>query len=134
MLLAKFDNGQLITTCADDEDREMITGMVADGFKYFVEAGQPDVTSDQLTEFSSLELRYRDEPHQIVAYYEVIDNSPERITAEITRLQAEISSTDYQVIKSYEYALAGEQLPYNIAELHRQRQNLRDRIKELELK
>ena len=30
MQLAKLDNGQLITTYADDEDRELINLMVAD--------------------------------------------------------------------------------------------------------
>ena len=40
MQLAKLDNGQLITTYADDEDRELINLMVADGFKIYVEEQQ----------------------------------------------------------------------------------------------
>lgn len=129
MQLAKFENGQLITTCADNEDREMINTMVADGFKYYIEESAPEVV---LSEFQALELRHREEAHQIVVYYELVDNSPDRIAAEITRLKAELAATDYQVIKSYEYTLAGEQPPYNVAELHQQRQELRDRITEFE--
>lgn len=131
MQLAKLDNGQLITTYADNEDRVMINTMVADGFKVYVEE-QPQVV--QLSEFQSQELRYRDEGFLIVGYYEIIDNSPERIAAEINRLKSELTATDYQVIKSYEYALAAQPLPYDLNGLHSERQQLRERIRELEQK
>lgn len=129
MQLAKLDNGQLITTYADDEDKDIINQMVADGFKIYVEE-QPQVI--QLSEFQSQELRYRDEGFQIVGYYEIIDNNPERIAAEIDRLKFELTATDYQVIKSYEYALTGQPLPYDLDGLHWKRQKLRERIQELE--
>ena len=74
MQLAKLDNGQLITTYADDEDRELINLMVADGFKIYVEEQQ---LSLPLSEFQSQELHYRDEGFQIIGYYEIVDNSPE---------------------------------------------------------
>ena len=50
----------------------------------------------------------------------------------ITELKAELSSTDYKIIKCSECSLAGVDLPYDIAELHAQRQALRDEINELE--
>ncbi len=131
MQLAKIDNGQFINTYADDEDREMINTMVADGFKIYVEEEPQGV---QLSEFQSQELRYRDEGFQIVGYYETIDNSRERIAAEINRLKSELTATDYQVIKSYEYALARQPLPYDLNGLHSERQQLRERIRELEQK
>lgn len=131
MQLAKLDNGQLITTYADDQDRDIINQMVADGFKIYVEE-EPQVV--RLSEFQSQELRYRDEGFQIVGYHEIIDNSPERIAAEINRLKSELTSTDYQVIKSYEYALAKQPLPYDLDGLHSERQQLRDQIRELEQK
>lgn len=131
MQLAKIDNGHLITTYADNEDRDIINTMVADGFKIYVEE-EPQIV--QLSEFQSQEIRYRDEGFQIVGYYETIDNSPERIAAEINRLKSELTATDYQVIKSYEYALAKQPLPYDLNGLHSERQQLRDRIRELEQK
>lgn len=131
MQLAKIKNGQLITTYADNEDREMINTMVADGFKIYVEE-QPQVVL--LSEFQSQELRYRDEGFQIVGYYKTIDNSRERIAAEINRLKSELTATDYQVIKSYEYALVRQPLPYDLNGLHSERQQLRERIRELEQK
>lgn len=51
---------------------------------------------------------------------------------QIAALKAELSATDYQIIKCGEYQLAGRELPYDIAKLHAQRQELRDRINELE--
>ncbi|WP_099463101.1 hypothetical protein [Parabacteroides provencensis] len=129
MQLAKLDNGQLITTYADDQDKDIINQMVADGFKIYVEE-QPQTI--QLSEFQSQELRYRDEGFQIVGYYEVVDNNPDRITAEIDRLKSELTATDYLIIKSYEYALTGQPLPYYLANLHSERQLLRNRINELE--
>lgn len=131
MQLAKIENGHLITTYADNEDRELINQMVADGFKIYVEE-QPQTI--QLSEFQSQELRYRDEGFQIVGYYEIIDNNPERIVAEINRLKSELTATDYQVIKSYEYTLTGQPLPYDLTGLHSERQLLRERIRELEQK
>lgn len=129
MQLAKIENGQLITTYADDEDKDIINQIITDGFKYYVEESAPDVT---LSEFQTLEPCFREEPHQIVSYYKVVDNSPERISAEIERLKAELSATDYQIIKSYEYTLTGQPLPYTLSELHSERQALRNRINELE--
>lgn len=51
---------------------------------------------------------------------------------EINKLKAELSSTDYKIIKCSEYQLAQLEPPYDIAELHKTRQALRDKINELE--
>lgn len=129
MQLAKIIDGQLINTCAADDDRELINTMVADGFKILTQEEPPTV---ELSEFDSLALRYRDEGFQIVAYYELLQNAPEKIAAEIERLKAELTATDYQITKSYEHQLIGQSPPYDIRTLHTDRQKLRDRIKELE--
>ena len=52
--------------------------------------------------------------------------------ARIAELKAELSSTDYKIIKCSECSLAGVELPYDISELHTARQALRDEINELE--
>ena len=75
--------------------------------------------------WNGTEWEYEDHtPHQ--------PTPEERIRAEIERLKAELSATDYKIIKCSEYSLNGQELPYDIAELHAQRQALRDRINELE--
>lgn len=115
MQLAKFDNGQLITTYADNENHELINLMAADGFKIYLEEQQLPLS---LSEFQSQELRYQNEAHQIVGYYEVVDNSPEKVTTGIKRLKDELTATHYQIIKSYEYALIGQPPPYDLTTLH----------------
>lgn len=52
--------------------------------------------------------------------------------ARIAELKGLLNRTDYKIIKCSECSLAGIELPYNIAELHTQRQALRDEINELE--
>lgn len=59
--------------------------------------------------------------------------TPEQIKRKrISELKSELNSTDYKIIKCSECSLVGEELPYDIAELHAQRQALRDEINELE--
>ena len=54
------------------------------------------------------------------------------IQAVIESLKVQIAESDYKVIKCAEMQLLGEELPYNVTELHVQRQALRDKINELE--
>lgn len=51
---------------------------------------------------------------------------------EIDNLKEQIKTTDYKIIKCYEYGLVNQILPYDINELHTNRQALRDKINELE--
>jgi hypothetical protein len=51
---------------------------------------------------------------------------------QIASLKTQLSSTDYKIIKCSEAQLLGEELPYDIASLHAERQALRDKINELE--
>lgn len=51
---------------------------------------------------------------------------------EISVLKAKLSGSDYKIIKCYESSLLGDDAPYNLAELHQERQSIRDRINVLE--
>lgn len=51
---------------------------------------------------------------------------------EIDYLKEKLAETDYKIIKSYEYQLAQLELPYDIQQLHSERQAIRDRINQLE--
>jgi hypothetical protein len=57
----------------------------------------------------------------------------EQMQERIVRLKQALTDSDYKVIKCAEAQMAGVELPYNIAELHAERQELRDMINELEL-
>ncbi len=50
----------------------------------------------------------------------------------IMQLKAELAASDYKVLKAYEYALADEQAPYDVAAFHAARQTMRDEINALE--
>lgn len=51
---------------------------------------------------------------------------------EIQRLKNKLETTDYKIIKCSEYQLVGLDLPYDLQELHEERQAIRDIINELE--
>lgn len=59
---------------------------------------------------------------------ERIDN----INAQINNLKEQLASTDYKIIKCTECSMVGEEMPYDIEELHRERQVIRDEINLLE--
>lgn len=59
----------------------------------------------------------------------------ERITelqVTIESLKEQLSQTDYQIIKAYEYSLVGKEIEYDMQTLHESRQAIRDEINELE--
>lgn len=51
---------------------------------------------------------------------------------EIRNIKAELANSDYKIIKCMEAYLCGEELPYNITELHSERNIKRNEINELE--
>lgn len=58
----------------------------------------------------------------------------QQIRQNIENLKNELKNGDYKVIKCYEASLTKQEMPYNIQELHSQRQLLRQKINELEEK
>lgn len=55
-----------------------------------------------------------------------------QVTAQINDLKEQIATSDYKVIKTYEYTLLGEQTEYDMEAVHAERQALRDQINTLE--
>ena len=74
-----------------------------------------------------------DEEHynQLVSEFEVRKVEQQK-QLEIAQLQKQLDDTDYKIIKCQEYSLAGLELPYDIEQLHNERQALRDKINELQ--
>lgn len=80
-----------------------------------------------------------DKPYHYKHYYYVNDEvecryilSKDLIEKEIDRLKKVLSDSDYIVIKSYEATMIGQPVEYNMGEIHVSRQELRDKINELE--
>lgn len=66
-------------------------------------------------------------------YQEILNReTEEKKQAKIKELQSELNESDYKIIKCNEYKLASLELPYDIEELHKQRQALRDEINKLQ--
>lgn len=72
-----------------------------------------------------------DNGNRISFKYEKVVNTT-KIQGEIDAIKAELSETDYQVIKCYEASLVGEELPYDIKALHTERDLKRAKINTLE--
>ena len=56
----------------------------------------------------------------------------EAIYNEIDELKAQLESSDYMIIKCYEYGMVGLEMPYDVQLLHEERQAIRDIINEKE--
>ena len=54
------------------------------------------------------------------------------INAQINNLKEQLASTDYKIIKCTECGMVGEEMPYDVNELHAERQAIRDEINLLE--
>nr|WP_288892982.1 hypothetical protein [uncultured Alistipes sp.] len=68
---------------------------------------------------------------RIAYHYEPVFDT-QKVRREIEALKAELSNSDYKVIKCYEAAIIGEKMPYDAAVIHAERQSIRDKINELE--
>ena len=76
-------------------------------------------------------VKMQAEESQIVDKEQVVDDNG-LLLSEIERLKSELQESDYKVIKCAEAICLNAELPYNMAELHKERQALRDKINKLE--
>ena len=67
-----------------------------------------------------------------ISFYYVTERDLTKIRKEISELKESLANSDYKVLKCYEASLIGETMPYDIANLHAERQTIRDKINELE--
>lgn len=73
---------------------------------------------------------WADEDYEEVQMY--IPNPVKTNAQQIAERKAQLSATDYKVIKCSECQMLGKEMPYDVAVLHAQRQALRDAINKLE--
>ena len=76
-------------------------------------------------------VKMQAEETQIVDNEQVVDDNG-LLLSEIERIKSELQESDYKVIKCAEAICLNAELPYNMTELHKERQALRDKINELE--
>ena len=68
---------------------------------------------------------------QIAINEQVVDDKG-FLLSEIERMKSELKDSDYKVIKCAEAMCINAELPYDMTELHKERQAFRDKINELE--
>lgn len=92
------------------------------------------VPADEWERFNRLAGRQHKIVDGIVVYDETLELclTDEELQTQIDDLKEELAATDYKVIKCNEYKLAGQKTPYNVSELHKERESLRQKIKQLE--
>lgn len=73
---------------------------------------------------------WADEDWEDVQMY--IPNPIKSTEDRMAELKRELESTDYKIIKCSECQMLGIELPYNMVELHAERQAIRDKINSLE--
>lgn len=116
-------DGQLIVRQAKPEE-EGVWKPIEELDLNRMESGDPDyIIMPTLYDDGNM-IRYQ--------YNKVFDT--QRILSRINQLKETLESTDYKVIKCYEASLVGDELPYDINELHAERQAQRDIINELQKK
>lgn len=127
MELAKIDNEGMIDVrfCSPNNGVKMANLRNA-GFLDYVSSIQPTVQDGEVVVDS-----YKEENGKLVQYWEVKIDSV-YIQKKIDNLKEVLSSSDYKVIKCQEASLIGEQMPYDVDELHKERQSIRDEINRLE--
>lgn len=59
-------------------------------------------------------------------------NQTQELDTQISTLKAQLTSSDYKIIKEYEYSLVSKESEYNMDVLHKERQTIRDEINRLE--
>lgn len=80
---------------------------------------------DNVTKFA-----WANEDYEEVKMY--IPNPVKTTAQQVAELKAQLSATDYKVIKCSECQLLGLEMPYDVAAIHAERQALRDQINALE--
>lgn len=73
---------------------------------------------------------WADEDYEEVQMY--VPNPVKTTAQQIAELKAQLSATDYQIIKCSECQLLGKKMPYDVTALHAERQAIRDQINKLE--
>ena len=123
MELAKIDNeGMIDVRFCDPNNGVKMANLRNAGFLNLVSSIQPTVQDGEVAVDS-----YKEENGKLVQYWEVKVDSV-YTQKKIDNLKEVLSSSDYKVIKCQEASLIGEQMPYDVDELHKERQSIRDEI------
>lgn len=95
------------------------------GFLPYEEQEKPTTSDDVIPHNYSPE--YVEQEGKIIRRWKAYPNYEE-----IEKLKNKLTDTDYKVIKCYEAALVGGEMPYDVQKMHTERQEIRNEINRLE--
>ena len=107
---------------------EQIEKLSANGWK---PVEQLDESRLQCEDGYVMRIMPYDAGDRIAYHYETVFDT-QKVRREIEILKTKLANSDYKIIKCYEASLTRATLPYDVEELHAQRQNIRDKINALE--
>lgn len=113
------------STISEDEYKRRMQEL--DSLLPFSESPPPDIVGNE-----SLLPYYEEEGNSIIQKWEIVNNDINIINQKIKELKAQLADTDYKVMKCYEATLLDLPLPYLMDDVHRIREDYRDRLNELE--
>ncbi len=126
MVLAKLTNSEIDIRFCPKEHGARMAELRNDGFLDFVASDQP-VAKPGYVAVDSFDVQNG----KIVQSW-TLKVDPVSISERIDALKKELSSSDYMIIKCMEASLMGEEMPYDLDEIHANRQAIRDEINSLE--
>ena len=128
IILAKYTDGEPLDVQAVETkvQGEYISELRNTGYLDLVMSKQPQCDVGFVAVDS-----YAVKDGKLVQSWAVVKD-PKAVQAEIEALKKALSESDYKITKCYECSLLGDDLPYNVQELHRERQEIRDAINRLE--
>lgn len=100
--------------------------LIEDGFVEFIPSVEP-----QTQESEKLKLSYELKDGKVYQMWSV-SKDPQYYSKKIDALKADLSASDYKIIKCYEASLAGETCPYDASELISKRNDIRAHINGIE--
>lgn len=119
----------LIVRRKEIEDAKTNSLNAIEEFKEFV----PSSFNEELGEFDSPKPYYVEEGNSVLQKWEVVKNDTAKIASKISELKGSLESSDYKVMKCYEATIADStEMPYDVTELTKERQEIRDEINRLE--
>lgn len=124
-----FDELLLIVKRKEIEDQrtEQLENLAT--FKEFATS----VFASELGEYDSPKPYYIEEGDSVLQKWEIVKNDPAKIASKISLLKSELEGSDYKVMKCYEATItSSEEMPYDVTELTKERQEVRDEINRLE--
>lgn len=124
-----FDELLLIVKRKEIEDQRTEQLENLDTFKEFITS----VFASELGEYDSPKPYYIEEGDSVLQKWEIVKNDPAKIASKISLLKSELEGSDYKVMKCYEATItSSEEMPYDVTELTKERQEVRDEINRLE--